>query len=112
MGLKKCIRQKYPGSNIFVDSGNSLRLQYYGMENLNKIALELYISKQYEELGKLLTNQEDSTDGEIQFLLGSLFDLGIDRKKDPVKAFSYFYKSAHNGNPLGGKSVRHLLFSR
>ena len=52
------------------------------MENLNKIAFELYISKQYEELGKLLTNQEDSNDAEIQFLLGSLFDLGIDRKKD------------------------------
>ena len=75
------------------------------MENLNKIAFELYNSKQYEKLGKLLTNQEDSTDAEIQFLLGSLFDLGIDRKKDPVKAFSYFYKSAHNGNPLGERAL-------
>ena len=43
MGLKECIRQKYPGSNIFVDSGNFLRLQYFGMENLNKIAFKLYI---------------------------------------------------------------------
>ena len=75
------MRQKNPGSNIFVDSRNFLRLKYFGMENLNKIAFELYISKQYEELGKLLTNQEDSNDAEIQFLLGSLFDLGIDRKK-------------------------------
>lgn len=81
MGLKKYIRQKYPGSNIFVDSGNFLHLQYFGMENLNKIAFELYTSKQYEELGKLLTDQEDSNDAEIRFILGSLFDLGIDRKK-------------------------------
>ena len=74
-------RQKYPGSTIFVDSGNFLILQYFDMENLNKIAFELYISKQYEELGKLLTDQEDSNDAEIRFILGSLFDLGIDRKK-------------------------------
>ena len=99
------MRQKNPGSNIFVDSGKFLRLQYFGMENLNKIAFELYNSKQYKELGKLLTNQEDSNDAEIQFLLGSLFDLGIDRKKDSVKAFSYFYKSAHNGNPLGERAL-------
>ena len=38
------MRQKNPGSNIFVDSGKFLRLQYFGMENLNKIAFELYIS--------------------------------------------------------------------
>ena len=42
------MRQKNPGSNIFVDSRNSLRLKYFGMENLNKTAFELYISKQYE----------------------------------------------------------------
>jgi TPR repeat protein len=75
------------------------------MENLNKLAFKLYDSKQYEELGKLLFNQEDSADAEIQFLLGSLFDLGIDRKKDPVKAFSYFYKSAQNGNPFGERAL-------
>ena len=80
------------------------------MENLNKIAFELYNSKQYEKLGKLLANQEDSSDAEIQFLLGSLFDLGIDRKKDPVKAFSYFYKSAHNGNPLGEERYAFIIF--
>lgn len=75
------------------------------MKSLNKIAFELYDSKQYEELGKLLSNQEDSNDGEIQFLLGSLFDLGIDRKKDSVKAFHFFYKSAHNANPLGERAL-------
>ena len=75
------------------------------MNYLYKRAFELYDSKQYEELGKLLVSQEDSNDGEIQFLLGSLFDLGLDRKKDPIKAFSYFYKSAHNGCPLGERAL-------
>lgn len=75
------------------------------MENLKKTAFELYESKRYEELGKLLSGYEESGDGDIQFLLGSLFDLGIDRKKDPVQAFSYFYKSAHNGSPLGERAL-------
>ena len=75
------------------------------MDNFTKIAFKLYDSKQYKELGQFLVGKEDSTDGEIQFLLGSLFDLGIDRKKDPLKAFSYFYKSAHNGNPLGERAL-------
>ena len=75
------------------------------MKSLNEIAFELYDSKQYEELGKLLSDKEDSNDGEIQFLLGSLFDLGIDRKKDPVKAFHFFYKSAYNANPLGERAL-------
>ena len=35
------MRQKNPGSNIFVDSRNFLRLKYFGMENLNK----MYTSK-------------------------------------------------------------------
>ena len=90
-------------SILFVCSREYFKI--ISMENINEVAFALYESKQYIELGKLLSGKEDSDDPEIQFLLGSLFDLGIDRKKDPIKAFSYFYKSAHKGNPLGERAL-------
>ena len=78
------------------------------ISNMNELAnkaLELFESGNYPELLDLLKDKEDSNDSTIQFIVGCLYNLGINREKDLDKAFKYFYKSAIQENPRGERAL-------
>ena len=75
------------------------------MEKLVEEALTLFNEKRYHELIILLNGHENMENGIIQYIIGSLYNQGIEREVDYSKAFEHFYKSALAGYPEGERAL-------